>query len=53
MHTVQGDEPKQETIRAEMCYTNMDSMSKYNDKTKPMVNGKSSKTRVFPFRSEL
>ena len=34
MHTVQGDEPKQETGRAEKCYTNMDSISKSNSKTK-------------------
>ena len=44
MHTVQGDEPKQETGRAEKCYTNMDSISKSNDKTKPMVERNSYKT---------
>ena len=44
MHTVQEDQPKQETVRAEKCNTNMDSISKSNNKTKPMVNSKSSKT---------
>ena len=33
IHTVQGHEPKQETVRAEKCYTNMDSIAKYNNKT--------------------
>ena len=32
MHTVQGDEPKQEIVRAEKCYTNMDNISKSNNK---------------------
>ena len=33
MHNVQKDEAKQETARAEKYYTNMDNISKYNNKT--------------------
>ena len=44
MHTVQRDDPKQETVRAEKCYTNTDSISRSNNKTKPMVKSKLSKT---------
>ena len=44
MHTVHGDEPKQETGRAEKCYTNMDRISKSNNKTRPMVKSNSYKT---------
>ena len=44
MHTVQGDKLKQETVRAEKYYTNMDSISKSNNKTKPMVESRLSKT---------
>ena len=44
MNTIQWDEPKQETFRAEKCYTNIDTISKANNKTKPMVKSKLSKT---------
>ena len=37
IHTIQEDEPKQETVRAEKCYRNMDSISISNNKTKPTV----------------
>ena len=47
MHTVQGDEPKQEVGRAEKCYTNMDSISKLNDKMKPMLKGISYQTTEY------
>ena len=44
MHTVRGFVPKQETGRAEKCYTNMVSISKVKDnKTKATVNAKSHK----------
>ena len=43
MHIVQEDGPKQERVRAEKCYTNMDSISKSNNKTKPVVNSEASK----------
>ena len=32
MHVVQGDDPRQETVRPEKFYTNMDSISKSNKK---------------------
>ena len=44
MHTFQRDNLKQETVRAEKCYTNIDSISKSNNKTKPTVESKLSKT---------
>ena len=47
MHTVHGVKPKQETGRAEKCYTNMDSISKSNNKMKPMVKRKSHKTTEY------
>ena len=47
MCTVQGVEPKQETVRAEKCYRNMDSISNSNNKTKPMVKSKSHKTTQY------
>ena len=43
MHTVQEDEPKQETVRFEKCYTNMDSISKLDNKSKSIVERKPSK----------
>ena len=47
MHTVQAVEPKQETVRAEKCYTNMDSISKSNNKAEQMVKSNSYKTEYF------
>ena len=47
MHTVQGDEPKHETGRAEKCYTITDSISRSNNKPRPVVENNSYKTRVF------
>ena len=44
MHTVQRDDPKQETVRAKKCYTNTANISKSNSKTKPTVKSKLSKT---------
>ena len=43
-HTFQQDEPKQETVRAEKCCTNMGSISKSTNKMKPMVKSKSYQT---------
>ena len=36
MCAIQRDDPKQETVRAEKCYTNTYSISKSNSKTKPI-----------------
>ena len=47
MHTVQGVEPKQERVRVEKCYTNLHSISKLNNKPKPMVESKSPKTTEY------
>ena len=48
MHTVWEPEPKQETERAEKCYTNMDSILKLRgNNTKPMVKTKSNKTTEY------
>ena len=40
MHTVQKDDLMQETVRAEKCYTNTDSISKSNNKTKSMAKSR-------------
>ena len=48
MHTVQESEPKQETDRAEKCYTDMDSFSKSRENTtKPVVKTTSNKTTEY------
>ena len=47
MYTVQSVEPKQETIRAEKCYTNVDSISNSNNKMKPTVKNTSHKTTLY------
>ena len=47
MHTDQGVIPKQETGRAEKYYTNIDSISKLNNKMKPTVKSKSCKTTEY------
>ena len=41
---VQREDTKQETNRAEKCYTNTDGISKSNNKNKPMVNNHISNT---------
>ena len=40
MHAIQGDDLMQETVKAEKCCTNIDSISKSNNRTKPMVKSK-------------
>ena len=40
----QREDTKQETNRAEKCYTNTDSIAKSNNKDKPMVNNQLSNT---------
>ena len=48
MHTVWASKPKQETGRAEKCYTSIDNISKSTDnKTKAMVNTKPHKTTEY------
>ena len=47
IHTVQRVKPKQETVKAEKWYTNMDSISNLNNKTKPMFESKSHKTTQY------
>ena len=42
--TDQREDMKQETNRAEKCYTNTDSISKYNNKYMSMVNNQLSNT---------
>ena len=40
MHAVHRDDPKQETVRVEKCYTNTDNIAKSNNETKPTVESK-------------
>ena len=42
--TAQREDTKQETNKAEKCYRNTDSISKYNNKDKSMVNNQLSNT---------
>ena len=49
MHAIQRDDPEQEIVRVEKCYTNTDSISKSYNKTKPMVKSKLSKTTEYLF----
>ena len=44
MHAIQRDDPKQETVKAEKYCTNTDSISKYSNKSKPMVESRLSET---------
>ena len=52
MYAVQRDDLKQETVRAEKCYTNTDNISKSNNKTKPLGKSKLSITVEY-YLSEL
>ena len=44
MCTIQKDDPKQETVKAEKYCTNTDSISKSNNKSKPMAKSRLSET---------
>ena len=48
MHTIQGDNWMQETVEAEKYCTNIDGISKSNNRTKSMVHSKlTNKTKYF------
>ena len=40
MHDIQGDDQMQETAEVQKCCTNIDDISKSNNRTKPMVNSR-------------
>ena len=52
MSAIQGDGPMQEMVKADKCCTNIDGISKTNNRIKPMVKRRLS-DRIFHFRTEL